>query len=69
MATSYQCLKCNHSKFEEGEIRATGGFWSKLFNVQNRKFITISCEKCGYTELFNKSKSGTMENVLDFMTN
>jgi len=65
----YKCPKCKSSEFESGEVRTTGGFWTKIFNVQNRKFISISCKKCGYTELYKKKRAGTAENILDFLTN
>jgi|TARA_Y100000310_G_scaffold42553_1_gene39836 hypothetical protein len=68
-SSKYKCLKCGNTEYGSGEIRATGGFWTKIFNVQNRKFITLSCKKCGFTELYSKAKARTAENVLDFLTN
>jgi len=70
MKTSrFTCVKCGGRQYAEGEIRTTGGFWSKIFNVQNRKFVTISCAKCGYTDFYNKEKGSTAENILDALTN
>lgn len=66
--STFKCIKCNHQQFEQGQIRASGGFWSKLFDVQNLKFVTLTCQQCGYTELYKKG-SKTAENVLDFFTN
>lgn len=63
----YECVKCGGKNHTTGEVRATGGFWSKLFDIQNRRFITVSCEKCGYTEFYNKTGSRTVENILDFL--
>lgn len=40
--------------------------FAKLFNVQNKKFVTISCRQCGYTELY-RAQTGTGMNVLDFL--
>ncbi|MBL4587479.1 MAG: zinc ribbon domain-containing protein [Flavobacteriales bacterium] len=65
----YQCPKCQTRQYTTGEIRTTGGFWSKIFNIQNRKFISISCDNCGYTEFYNKKGSSTAENILDLFTN
>lgn len=48
------------------QFQATGGDFAKLFNVQNKKFITISCRQCGYTELY-RAQTGTGMNVLDFL--
>lgn len=60
----YTCPKCQHHQYDSGQARTTGGFWSKVFDIQNRKFITISCQKCGYTEFYAK-KGNTAENILD----
>jgi predicted nucleic-acid-binding Zn-ribbon protein len=64
----YTCPKCGHKQFETGEMRATGSFVTKLFNIQNRKFTTITCQQCKYTEFFAAS-SNQMGNILDFFTN
>ncbi len=34
---NWLCPKCNHKEYEVGEIRVTGSFWTKIFNVQNKK--------------------------------
>ncbi len=65
----YKCPKCENNEFESGQLRATGGFWTKIFNIQNLKFITITCKKCGYTELYKDKAGGTSENILDFLAN
>ncbi|MDD2649447.1 MAG: zinc ribbon domain-containing protein [Eubacteriales bacterium] len=64
----YVCPKCGCNSFEQGQIQTTGGNFSKIFNVQNNKFITVSCSKCGYTELF-RSQTSTGMNILDFLMN
>ncbi len=70
MPTSkFHCQKCNNHSYTSGEIRTTGGFWTKIFNIQNRKFTTISFERCGFTEMYNAKRAGTVENILDFFTN
>lgn len=66
--THYVCPKCSNTTYESGQIRAAGGFWTKIFDIQNRKLITISCQRCGYTELYNAKKTKTAENILDFFT-
>ncbi|MDA3953437.1 MAG: zinc ribbon domain-containing protein [Bacteroidales bacterium] len=64
----YTCWKCNGKQYEVGEIRTTGSFMMKLFNIQNIKFTTVTCSKCQYTELF-KTASSKFGNVVDFFTN
>lgn len=62
----YQCPKCGCTEYENDEICSTGSGLSKMFDIQNRKFITISCKNCGYTELY-KGKTSTGMNILDFL--
>ena len=64
----YVCPKCGNKQYEVDEMRATGGAFAKIFDVQNKKFTTISCTQCGYTELYKRSSS-TFGNVIDFFTN
>jgi len=64
----YECPKCGNLQCKRGEVRTTGGFLSKLFNVQNRRFASYTCIRCGYTELFETSSS-KLGDVLDFFTN
>ena len=64
----YHCVKCGNDDYETGEIRTTGGFWSKIFDIQNRRFYSVSCTDCGYTEFYNGSSGRTAENIFDFLT-
>jgi predicted nucleic-acid-binding Zn-ribbon protein len=64
----FQCPKCGHKQYDVDQVRAVGSFFSKIFNVQDRKFITLICKKCSYTE-FYRSRQSKMGNVLDFLAN
>ena len=66
--TKYICPKCGNKQYEVGEIRTTGSFLTKLFNIQNKKFSTLTCTRCRYTELY-AADSIQMGNILDFFTN
>ena len=48
----YTCPKCGNRHYESDQFQATGGNFAKIFEVQNKKFITVSCTSCGYTELY-----------------
>ena len=52
--------------YVSSKISTTGGILTKIFNLQSNKFITVSCLKCGYTELYKTVTSG-IENVTDFL--
>lgn len=64
----YVCPKCGCEEYESDEFQATGGNFAKIFDIQNKKFTTISCSRCGYTELY-KATSSTGWNILDLFTN
>ncbi len=68
LPTSYTCPKCGHSEHETGEIRAAGGFWSKIFDVQGSRFSTVTCSRCRYTEIY-KAETSKLGNLFDFFTN
>jgi predicted nucleic-acid-binding Zn-ribbon protein len=65
---NYKCPKCNHSQYELGEFRASGGFWTKIFDIQSRRYSTVTCAQCRYTEIF-QADSSMLGNVFDFFTN
>ena len=36
----YICPKCGNTQYESDQFQATGGNFSKIFDIQNKKFIT-----------------------------
>ena len=62
----YVCPKCGDMEYEADQFQATGGNFAKLFDVQNKRFTTITCTRCGYTELYKEMSDGAMD-VLDFL--
>ena len=39
----YICPKCGCQQYESDRLQATGGNFAKIFDIQNKKFVTISC--------------------------
>ena len=66
---NWLCQKCNHKEYEVGEIRVTGSFWTKIFNIQNKKYSSVSCSRCSYTEFYRSQPSSGLANIFDFFTN
>lgn len=64
--TRYECPKCGCHACEQDQFQATGGNWARLFDVQNKKFFTVSCARCGYTEIYKSAAASPALNVLDF---
>jgi uncharacterized protein len=58
------CIKCSSRDTDQKEVAMTGTGLSKIFDVQHNTFIVIFCQKCGYSEFYNK-KSSTSSNILD----
>ena len=65
---SYSCSKCNGTEYTTGEIRTTGSGLSRFLNLQNQKFLAVSCSEGGYTDLFRRD-GGRMGNIVDLFTN
>jgi predicted nucleic-acid-binding Zn-ribbon protein len=65
---NYNCPKCSNSQYELGEFRASGGFWTKIFDIQSRRYSTVTCTRCRYTEIF-QADSSMLGNIFDFFTN
>ncbi len=65
---TWHCPKCSNTSYETDQFQATGGNFSKFFNIQNRKFTTVSCTRCRYTEMY-KADTSQLSNIFDFFTN
>ena len=48
----YSCTKCRHDCCKVGELRASGGFVSAVFEIQTERFSYVSCARCRHTEFY-----------------
>ena len=64
----YKCPKCDNKSCDIDQMAATGGGLSKMFDIQNKKFTTVTCTHCKYTEFF-KAETSLLGNIFDFITN
>lgn len=64
---NYKCPKCNNRTYKIGQVRATGSLLTKIFDIQNQKFTTVTCERCTYTEFF-KAPTSAISNIFDFFS-
>ncbi|MDP6377992.1 MAG: zinc ribbon domain-containing protein [Pseudomonadales bacterium] len=65
---NWECPKCHNCEFDTDQFRAAGGMFAKIFDVQNKRFTTVSCTRCQFTEIY-RIDSSTLGNVFDFFTN
>ncbi len=63
----FKCSKCANQSYDVDEFRATGSFLAKVFDVQSKKFTTVTCTRCKYTEIY-RAESSMMGNIFDFFT-
>ncbi|MBG0860339.1 MAG: GTP-binding protein [Bacteroidales bacterium] len=61
----YVCPKCGCRTCTPGEIRTTGSFITGILHIQNKRFASVTCEDCKYTEFYNVP-SNKLGDVLDF---
>ena len=66
-ATNFKCARCAIQEYETSEFRATGGFLSKIFDIQSREFTTVTCVRCKYTEIY-KADTSALGNIFDLFT-
>ncbi|EOD00858.1 zinc ribbon domain-containing protein [Caldisalinibacter kiritimatiensis] len=64
MNSNWVCPKCGNTGYETDQFQATGGTLSKLFDVQNKRFSTVTCTRCKYTEIY-KASSNELGNIFD----
>jgi predicted nucleic-acid-binding Zn-ribbon protein len=65
MHLNFKCAKCGGNQYETDEFRATGGFLTKVFDIQSKRFSTVTCVRCSYTEIY-RTPSSMLGNVFDF---
>ncbi|MCK4235834.1 MAG: zinc ribbon domain-containing protein [Candidatus Krumholzibacteria bacterium] len=64
---NYKCPKCTNTQYEVSEFRAAGGFLTKIFDIQSKRFTTVTCSRCRYTEIY-RADSSMLGNIFDFFT-
>jgi predicted nucleic-acid-binding Zn-ribbon protein len=64
---NFCCPKCKNTQYEVSEFRATGGFLTKIFDIQTKKFTSVTCTRCKFTEIY-KADSSMLGNIFDFFT-
>lgn len=64
---NYHCPKCENRDYVVSEFRTTGSYLAKIFDVQGKKFSTVTCSRCKYTEIY-AAESSTLGNIFDLFT-
>ncbi len=57
------CPKCGTTETTVDTVSMSGGGLTKYFDIQNRRFRVVSCDHCGYSELYRGQSSGDIIDV------
>ena len=49
----FVCQRCSHQGAIAQKLSMSGTGLSRLFDVQPYRYTFVSCQNCGYTEVFN----------------
>ncbi|MBB6676610.1 zinc ribbon domain-containing protein [Cohnella lubricantis] len=66
----YRCAKCLGEDCSIKEVAMTGTGLSKMFDIQHNHYLFVSCEQCGYVEVYDPDvlrghKAGSLGTILD----
>ena len=53
LAAEFICPKCSCEETHTERLSMSGTGVSRLFEVQPYRYSFLSCENCGYTEIYN----------------
>lgn len=70
LASRFVCAKCQSTGAVVKRFSAAGTGLSKMFDIQHNVFITVSCRKCGFTEMYNPEileGKDHLSNILDVL--
>jgi predicted nucleic-acid-binding Zn-ribbon protein len=63
VVAQYKCATCEFPEYDVGEVRETDTPLSQILNLQRRRFMTVSCRQCGYTDHFERSSAALVSAV------
>jgi predicted nucleic-acid-binding Zn-ribbon protein len=70
LAQKFHCQKCDHTGGRVDRLAMSGTGLSRLLEIQAHRYAFVSCNNCGFTEVFNlrtlegKDNLGTFLDVL-----
>ena len=66
----FKCSKCKNSSGKVRRVAATGSGLSRFVDWQHNEFVTVSCSRCGFTEIYDPEvfkDKGKVTEVLDLL--
>jgi predicted nucleic-acid-binding Zn-ribbon protein len=53
LAREFVCTRCEHQGAHVERLAMSGTGLSRLFEIQPYRYAFVSCNNCGYTEVYN----------------
>jgi predicted nucleic-acid-binding Zn-ribbon protein len=53
LATEFKCPRCDHQGAHVERLSMSGTGISRLLEIQQYRYAFVSCNNCGYTEIFD----------------
>ena len=63
-----KCVKCGNNKFKKEQRAMAGTGASRFMNIQRHHYWFLICDKCGYTEIYEKERASKGGQVLDLLS-
>ena len=71
LAERFVCTKCKQMGGKARRFAAPGTGFTRLLDLQHNRFIAVSCNYCGYTEVYNpvvlEGKKSRLGDILDLL--
>jgi predicted nucleic-acid-binding Zn-ribbon protein len=70
LARKFVCPKCDNRGADAERLTMSGTGFSRFFDIQPYRYAFVSCNNCGYTEIYNlrtlegKDNLGTFVDIL-----
>lgn len=67
LSNAFQCQKCLHKGAHVQQVAMSGTGISRLLEIQPYSYALVSCDHCGYTEMFDLSVLEGKDNLGTFL--
>lgn len=67
LARAFVCARCGQQGGHVERLSMSGTGLSRLFEVQAYRYAFVSCQNCGYTEVYNLRTLEGKDNVGTFL--
>jgi predicted nucleic-acid-binding Zn-ribbon protein len=67
LAQKFVCSKCAQRGAHVERLAMSGTGLSRLFEVQHHRYAFVSCNNCGYTEIYNLRTIEGKDNLGTFL--